>query len=534
MADYQSSFSGEEIDDILAKAKSGDFTVQSDYAQNDSTQSDYIKNRPFYKGEGFKYEWDGDITGKELLSVVEGFDFYLISSNILSETELLGASVKSYFDGNDIEGEISSDGDITFLQTGAGNLIVMYLGQLPVIFVANQSGEDSFSGMTYTVPSTGLWFLHSTGEKEYTHYLQKNFSIKTLDEEYLPETVITEADKGVPNGVATLDSDGKIPVEQLPDDTGGGEGGTLEQQQTDYEENDTSKVTFIKNRPFYVVSEEVVTVTKEDYQNDPIYQAMSAYVLGDYVPLRDYTTEVFWTLLDSDGTPFPDLTNMLLCNDVECQYSEPILKAKFNEGGMVGFVYESGYSYMLGSEIPKAGIWTSGLVEVIGILEADTGNVGCSIEFTIRKLKRIDSNYIGDNGVNNFTLQIESLTIGEPIDVSSIYEDLKYSCVGAKPTNLYLFYKNIGSAIQCTHIGLGSFLINLIGAVYFYALNEGGVLSPISKLSTEPLSESTETTTYSLRQPSLADTINASLEERGLKIDLSNYDGTWIKNEVTQ
>ena len=327
--------------------------------------------------------------------------------------------------------------------------------------------------------------------------------------------------------------DGKIPVEQLPDGIGGGEGGTLVQQQADYEENDTSKVTYIKNRPFYVVSEEVVTVTKEDYQNDPIYQAMGAYVLGDYVPLKDYTTEVFWTVLASDGTPFPELSNALLCNDIECQYSEPILKAKFSEGGMVGFVYESGYSYMLGGEIPKAGIWTKGLVETIDIMESASGDVGCSIKFTIRKLKRIDSNYIGDNEVNNFTLQLESLALGEPIDVSSICEDLKYSCLGAKQTNLYLFSKNISSAIPCMHIGLGMFLINIIGAVCFYSLEEGGVLSPISKLSTEPLSEATETTTYSLRQPSLADTVNASLEERGLKIDLSNYDGTWLKNEVT-
>lgn len=40
-------------------------------------------------------------------------------------------------------------------------------------------------------------------------------------------------------------------INDLPEAGGGGEGGTLVQQQSDYEENDISKVTYIKNRPFY-------------------------------------------------------------------------------------------------------------------------------------------------------------------------------------------------------------------------------------------------------------------------------------------
>ena len=40
-------------------------------------------------------------------------------------------------------------------------------------------------------------------------------------------------------------------INDLPEAGGGDEGGTLVQQQVDYEENDTSKVTYIKNRPFY-------------------------------------------------------------------------------------------------------------------------------------------------------------------------------------------------------------------------------------------------------------------------------------------
>lgn len=162
-----------------------------------------MPDKPFGK-TGLNYKWDGNATGLEKLSIVEGFDFYKISSDVLSEDALLGASVKSYFDGTDIEGEITQDGDITFVQTSAGNLVVMYDGQIPLMCVFSQVGEDTFATVTFTIETTGLWFLHSAGEEEYTRYLQKNYEVKKIDKEFLPE------------GLVTTDENGLIPASKLP------------------------------------------------------------------------------------------------------------------------------------------------------------------------------------------------------------------------------------------------------------------------------------------------------------------------------
>ena len=88
-----------------------------------------------------------------------------------------------------MEGVISQDGSITISPTTNGNLIVMYAGQLPMLFVSSQIGEDSAFGQTFNVESTGVWFLHSIGEDEYTHYIEKDFSIKKIDKEFLPDDI---------------------------------------------------------------------------------------------------------------------------------------------------------------------------------------------------------------------------------------------------------------------------------------------------------------------------------------------------------
>ena len=54
----------------------------------------------------------------------------------------------------------------------------------------------------------------------------------------IKETLLTKADL----------VNGKVPLAQLPVDIGNG---TLVQEQVDYNQNDNTKVDFIKNRPFY-------------------------------------------------------------------------------------------------------------------------------------------------------------------------------------------------------------------------------------------------------------------------------------------
>lgn len=170
-----------------------------------------MPDKPFGK-TGYKYEWDGNTDGLEVLGVVEGFDFYKVSSDVISQDELLGASVKVCFDDDYIEGEITQDGNISVVQTSTGNLIVLNGGQLPILCVLAQTGEDTFATTTFTVETTGLWFLHSTEQKGFTQYLQKNYSVKKIDKEFLPDDINVE----LPEGLVTTDENGLIPTSMLP------------------------------------------------------------------------------------------------------------------------------------------------------------------------------------------------------------------------------------------------------------------------------------------------------------------------------
>lgn len=169
-----------------------------------------MPDKPFYK-TGVSYEWDGNTEGLEKISIAENISFYKISSDVLSQDELLGASLKSYWGEGDIEGEISQDGSISIAQTSAGNLLVLSYGQLPILCVSSQLGEDTFANATFTVESTGLWFLHGPGENEYTQYL-KIYFVKKIDKEFLPDDINVE----LPEGLVTTDENGLIPASKLP------------------------------------------------------------------------------------------------------------------------------------------------------------------------------------------------------------------------------------------------------------------------------------------------------------------------------
>lgn len=217
MDDYQSSFSGEEIDDILAKAKSGDFTVQSDYAQNDSTQLDYIKNRPFYTIDGFSYEWDG--TTPDETKKVSGDDsryfYYKISDNIMSVSDLIGAKTTINSQKNTI-----TESSIETYENGS---FCYKFYNYELVLVCVKAG--SFATLLGTVELTpGLWFMHPGF---IVSLLEKEAEIKQIDNEYIAKATALDddnADLPVTAGLVKTEIekkadlvDGKIPVEQLPD-----------------------------------------------------------------------------------------------------------------------------------------------------------------------------------------------------------------------------------------------------------------------------------------------------------------------------
>lgn len=186
MADYQSIFTGEEIDSLLKKVKDG---VQSDYTQNDSTQPDYIKNRPFYK-KGYSYEWDGKATDETKKVGGSQFYFYKISDNVITFSDFVGARVTTSANVNET---ITEDSIKTY-----GNDSFAYLynhKQWEFILVCVET--SSFETVLGTVELTpGVWFLNGG---IYAAKLEKITGIKQIDNEFIPKaTAIDDANADLP------------------------------------------------------------------------------------------------------------------------------------------------------------------------------------------------------------------------------------------------------------------------------------------------------------------------------------------------
>lgn len=189
MADYQSSFTGEEIDDILTKAKNGGLSVQSDYAQCKSTQPDYIKNRPFYRSEGYSYEWDGKATDETKKVGGSQFYFYKISDNVISFSDLVGARVTTSANVNETIAESSIK---TYPN---GSFAFLYYQNWEFIFVCVETASyETTLGDVELTP--GLWFLNGG---IYARQLEKDASVKQIDNEFIPKaTAIDEANADLP------------------------------------------------------------------------------------------------------------------------------------------------------------------------------------------------------------------------------------------------------------------------------------------------------------------------------------------------
>lgn len=220
---------GTSIDDfapLIASIATGGSSVQSDYAQNDSTQPDYIKNRPFYRSEGYSYEWDG--TAPDETKKVGGgqYYFYKISDKTMAISDLVGATANT---NTSYTLPITESSIKTYEN---GSFAYRYSGY-ELIFVCVEAG--SFSTILGTAELTpGLWLLNGGF---YVAELEKGAGIKQIDNEFIAKaTAIDEANADLPVTAELVESelknkadlvDGKIPVEQLPDNTGGSGGDIL-------------------------------------------------------------------------------------------------------------------------------------------------------------------------------------------------------------------------------------------------------------------------------------------------------------------
>ena len=163
-------------------AEGGGSAVQSDYTQNDSTQPDYIKNRPFYK-EGYSYEWDG--TAPDETKKVGGSEyyFYKISDSIMSTSDLVGATATMQSGSSLLITEAS-------IKTYGNGSFAYLWSNYELIFVCVEAGSfDTVLGKVELTP--GLWFLNGGF---YVAKLEKDAGIKQIDNEFIPKATAIDDD----------------------------------------------------------------------------------------------------------------------------------------------------------------------------------------------------------------------------------------------------------------------------------------------------------------------------------------------------
>lgn len=140
------------VDAINEAAKSGS-SGGGDWSQNDPEAADYIKNRPgAYEEvvEPITIQWDGNTEGK---TVVDDW-FYLVSMDVLTEEQLIGATIGVTVDGVEdttqiLAGHVDSDDELILVSGG-------------VIAVAKHD-KVPFEGAEF--PVAGIYFAYQSDNK---------------------------------------------------------------------------------------------------------------------------------------------------------------------------------------------------------------------------------------------------------------------------------------------------------------------------------------------------------------------------------
>lgn len=196
-----------------------------DYAQNDSTAKDYIKNRPGGYEEGWEITWDGDTTGRASIN----FDIALYKvSDVILTKEQCGGALAQITDGNGASEQITIPEDYC-IETD-DFVFCEY------IIVFKKSGDITFNSSTLTVPEPGVYFMNNS--RVYISSLS-NISVYPFPDKYIPNTIARKAeldaritDKEVVLASSTdgsskkfkitVDDSGAITATEITDTTSGG------------------------------------------------------------------------------------------------------------------------------------------------------------------------------------------------------------------------------------------------------------------------------------------------------------------------
>lgn len=160
--------------------------VQSDYAQNDPTAKDYIKNRPGGYGERWEIAWDGDTTGR-VSTTMEGAPgaWYKVSDKILTADDIIGGTITRIQNGVSQSLVIASD---MIFRSDYG----VAIGE-PAIMISAKQGIFNMGDYNISIPEPGTYFV-SASVDGYSMFVSSlsNITVRPFDDKYIPDTILRE------------------------------------------------------------------------------------------------------------------------------------------------------------------------------------------------------------------------------------------------------------------------------------------------------------------------------------------------------
>lgn len=165
----------------LGNNPGGGASVQSDHAQNDPTQPDYIKNRlawtepPHFSAKrnprsSFEeISWGGDTTGRPWVRVTQGAEYCKVSDTVLTRDDLINSSCKivSVQNADVSEGVFSISEEMLdeVTQYNDGELFIseFLVSSSKTGDITLEIYEEEYS---FNIPETGTYALYNEGESE--------------------------------------------------------------------------------------------------------------------------------------------------------------------------------------------------------------------------------------------------------------------------------------------------------------------------------------------------------------------------------
>ena len=186
------------LDALNAKLDKAD--AGSDWNQNDNTKPNYVKNRPFYiiseaETSVVDINWNGDTDGLTPSSMNH---FYKVSDSVFT----LEQFKQLHMICNGTDHDIGYDADNNLAIVDEYSNLIFYSDSGVMIATAENAGPNP-GGAPDTFPETGVYFpsdgsvtrLYSVGQ-----LILVPADIKTIDESFLPSSVLNRMDTNNPVG----------------------------------------------------------------------------------------------------------------------------------------------------------------------------------------------------------------------------------------------------------------------------------------------------------------------------------------------